>query len=325
MNRLRWLILILGPLPIVGSSWALSAWFRSDPPMVVASNSLLPGYQSELPPGPPPLAPWPPDAALERACDEHARNWRDKLGNDCEVRVRAPFVLAGDFNLDDLDELYDETIAPAVSAMRHSYFDAEPNQPITVLVFRGEESYNRYCEKLFDERGISIYGYYKPKLRTLVLNLGTGRGTLLHELTHALASFDFAEMPDWLNEGLASLHEQSRIRADRNGPWIEGLSNWRLPGLQQVAKAGQLSSLSELLESPHFRGPDEGTNYAQARYFCLYMQEQGVLESFYRKYRERFEKDPRGLLALSRVFPDRSLAQLDSDFQAWILSLEPPH
>jgi len=127
---------------------------------------------------------------------------------------------------------------------------------VPVLVFRGGESYNRNCETLFGERGISIYGYYKPKFRTLVLNLGTGQGTLLHELTHALADFDFPQMPDWLNEGLASLHEQSRFRADDEGPWLEGLVNWRLKGLKDVTEAGQLRSLALLLASPTFRGPD---------------------------------------------------------------------
>ncbi len=83
-----------------------------------------------------------------------------------------------------------------------------------MLVFNGEESYNRYCNALFGDSGISVYGYYKPQLRTLALNLATGGGTLTHELTHALVDFDFPEVPAWFNEGLASLHEQCRFRSD---------------------------------------------------------------------------------------------------------------
>ena len=73
-----------------------------------------------------------------------------------------------------------------------------------------------------------------------MLNLGTGTGTLLHELTHALADFDVPDMPDWLNEGLASLHEQCRFRNDEQGPWIEGLVNWRLDALQAVVRQSRL-------------------------------------------------------------------------------------
>jgi hypothetical protein len=322
LNRIRWLILILGPLPIVGSSWAVSSWFRSEPRAVVMRNSVLPSQTPErvstARPAPPHI---PANEALTRDCHEAAARLRSKLGSGCEVIVEPPFVLAGDLERPELAALYEQTIAPAVRAMRSSYFDARPNRPITVLVFRGEESYNRRCEELFGERGISIYGYYKPNLRTLVLNIATGNGTLLHELTHALVDFDFPQIPDWLNEGLASLHEQSQFRAGPGGAWIEGLPNWRLAGLQQVVRSQKLGSIKELVENPQFRGRGEGTNYAQARYFCLYMQKQGVLAKFYRSFRASHGLDPRGLKALARAFPGVGIEELDRDFQGWVLTL----
>jgi hypothetical protein len=300
----------------------VSAWFKSEPREIVMRNSLLPAHLGEWSPAVPAVLPTPPPSVdLNEACRQAAEQLASKLDDQSQVLARAPFVLGGDFSTEELAALYDNTIAPAVSAMQQSYFDVEPHEPVTVLVFRSEESYNRNCESLFGERGISIYGYYKPKLRTLVLNLGTGQGTLLHELTHALADFDFPQMPDWLNEGLASLHEQSRFRADDGGPWIEGLVNWRLRGLQEVTKAGQLRSLAVLLANPTFRGPGEGTNYAQARYFCLYMQEQGLLAEFYRAFRQRHADDPRGVKTLAHVFPGVAIEQLDRDFQNWVLEL----
>lgn len=259
---------------------------------------------------------------LAAECTQGARKLRAALGSECRIVVRSPFVLGGDLAPGELEALHDGTIAPAVRAMRNSYFDAQPSQPVTVLVFRGEESYNRYCERLFAEAGISIYGYYKPQLRTLVLNIATGNGTLLHELTHALLAFDFPDVPDWLNEGLASLHEQSRFRSDKDGPWIEGLVNWRLAGLKDVVRRGQLRSLAELVKDTRFRGPGEGTNYAQARYFCLYMQQKGVLAKFYRSFRGHWAEDPRGLEALTGVFPGVAVEHLDRDFERWVLSLD---
>jgi hypothetical protein len=316
------MILILGPLPIVGSSWAVSAWFRSEPRAVVMRNSVLPGgSEGDLTARPAP-ARGVPSEKLEGECGEAAARLRAKLGSACAVVVEPPFVLGGDLAREELAALYAQTIAPAVRAMRNEYFDARPNEPVTVLVFRGEESYNRHCENLFGERGISIYGYYKPKLRTLVLNIATGGGTLLHELTHALVDFDFPQIPDWLNEGLASLHEQSRFRSGKGGPWIEGLPNWRLAGLQEVARSQKLGSLKALVENPQFRGRGEGTNYAQARYFCLYMQRRGVLARFYRAFRDSHADDPRGLAALARVFPGESIDELDRDFQRWVVTLD---
>jgi hypothetical protein len=322
LNRIRWLILILGPLPIIGSSWALSAWLKPQPRPVVMRNRVLPGRAEE-----PASAARPArhggaaPLALEAGCEQQAERLRATLGPDCQVVVRSPFVLGGDLARGELEALHSGTIAPAVRAMRNCYFDTEPSRPVTVLVFGGEKSYNRYCQELFDERGISIYGYYKPKLHTLVLNLGTGNGTLLHELTHALASFDFPDMPDWFNEGLASLHEQSRFRAGKDGPWIEGLVNWRLAGLQNVLRAGEHQSLAELMGNTRFRGAGEGINYAQARYFCLYMQQKGVLAKFYRSFRRDRARDPQGLQTLAGVFPGVGFEQLDRDFEHWVLGL----
>jgi hypothetical protein len=322
LNRIRLLILILGPLPIVGSSWALSAWFKSEPRTVVMHNHVLPGQAGESAAAKSGAPAGRTNETLSANCEQEAQQLREALGAECHVVVRSPFVLAGDCSKNELESLYEQTVDPAVRAMRNSYFDAQPSKPVTVLLFGGDASYNRYCEKLFGEAGISIYGYYKPKLRTLVLNIATGNGTLLHELTHALVDFDFPDVPDWLNEGLASLHEQSRFRTGAHGPWIEGLVNWRLAGLQKVAREGELGSLEALVNNPRFRGAGEGTNYAQARYFCLYMQQQGVLAKFYRLFRGRHALDPRGLKTLALVFPGVELADLDKEFQRWVLSLE---
>ena len=61
--------------------------------------------------------------------------------------MRTPFVLGGDLSHDELDAWHDDTILPAVRAMQCRYFRSRPNQPITVLLFRGEESYNHYSPR----------------------------------------------------------------------------------------------------------------------------------------------------------------------------------
>jgi hypothetical protein len=261
-----------------------------------------------------PRSPLDPEK-LQAACREAADQLAMQLGPQCRVIVREPFVIGGDFDEADLARHHQRTIGPAARAMAHAYFDTPPHQPITVLLFSGEQSYNRYAQQLYGDEGISVYGYYKPHLRTLVMNIGTGGGTLVHELTHALIDFDFPRVPPWFNEGLASLHEQCHIREDESG--IDGLINWRLDGLQQALAAGRLRSLASLVGDNDFRGRQETTNYAHARYFCLYLQERGVLEEFYSRFRSNQESDPLGVQTVLQVLPDRTWDALDADFRAW--------
>ncbi len=261
-------------------------------------------------------------AKLARDCAAVAKRLDDRLGDDCHVISRPPFVIGGDMSERRLREWHTDTIGPAARAMAHCYFETAPDRPITVLLFTGEQSYNHYAKELFGDDDVSIYGYYKPGVRTLVMNIGTGGGTLVHELTHALIDFDYSRVPDWFNEGLASLHEQCGFREGPEGPWVEGFENWRLPGLKEAIRRGRLRPLASLIRDDDFRGRQEGTNYAQARYFCLYMQRKGMLKDCYRALRRHQKDDPLGYQTISDLFADVSWARLDHDFQAWVLTLK---
>lgn len=326
-RRLRILAMLLGPLPIVLGSVALTDWMRGDSSGPLAPNTATIeagaalGAEKPQPPAPP--APEARDE-LAQECQQVAERLGKELGEKCQVLVRAPYVVGGDLAADELDAWYRRTIGPASRAMSLRYFRTPPSKPITVLLFEAEPSYNEYAKKLFDDEGVSVYGYYKPHLRTLVMNISTGGGTLIHELTHALMAFDFPRVPDWFNEGLASLHEGCRIREDRRGLWIEGRVNWRLPGLQKAIAKQRLRSLEKLITEDDFRGDLEGLNYAQARYFCLYLQRHGLLEEFYAEFRRRRRQDEYGAATALALFPDKTWAQLDDDFQRWVMTLEAP-
>jgi len=323
LNKHRLLILILGPVPIVAASFALSGWVKSGPTSAFSSNDVVRHGHGG---GVAEAADFQPQRqkgakALDKECADTSARLRSHLDAKCQVIVRSPFVIAGDLSTEDLERWHTRTIEPAARALANCYFKVPPSQPITVLLFSGEQSYNHYANKLFGEDGISIYGYYKPNFRTLVMNISTGGGTLVHELTHALVDFDFPKVPDWFNEGLASLHEQCNFRDDASGPWIEGLENWRLPGLQEAIRQKKLKPLAELIQANDFRGRQEGINYAQARYFCMYMQRQGVLVDYFRKFRANQKDDPRGYKTVAKVFPGKSWDELNQEFQAWVLTL----
>lgn len=323
MTKIRWFILILGPLPIFGTSWAVSSWFRPQPRAIAARNDAIVDAShgraaAETRRDIPRAA---GNEGLRQACRRTAQRLSQRVGAGIAVIQHAPFVIGGDLSEDRLQVCHTNTIAPAVRAMQQRYFRSRPHEPITVLLFRGEASYNRYARKLFNDEAISVYGYYKPSVRTLIMNISTGNGTLLHELTHALMDFEMRDVPIWINEGLASLHEQCRFRTDQRGPWIEGLANWRLEGLQTVIRQGRLRSLADLIEDEDFRGPLVGTNYAQARYFCMYLQKRGALESFFQDFRAHRKQDPSGRAAAVRALGGRSWAEIDRDFRRFALAL----
>lgn len=256
---------------------------------------------------------------LSGPCKQTAADLKDKLDSSFAVLVQPPFVVAGDMNARDLRYYLDESVLRPAQALWNGYFRKRPDKVITVLLFTGDKTYRASAKKLFGDTDVSHYGYYRPGDRTLVMNISTGGGTLIHELTHALIEYDFPDHPDWFNEGFASLHEQCRIGADE----IVGLENWRLPGLLETIGKGKLQSLPKLVSREDFYGAEQGTNYAQARYFCLYMQRQGLLKKFYAQLRDTYDKPEDSVKAIEKVFA-KKIDQVDKEYVAWVKTLKFP-
>lgn len=250
---------------------------------------------------------------LAEQCAEMAQWLGRQLGPQSQTLVRPPLVLGGDLAAPELERWHREVLAPAARAMAASYFTRGPDRPVVALLFASETAYRQAARRVFGDTELSSYGYYKPHLRTLLVNTSRGTSSALHELTHALASFDFPQAPAWLAEGLASLHEDCRIRQDP--PRLEGRVNWRLARLQEALAAGRLPSLAELVARPDFDGPDQALCYAHARYFCLYLQRRGLLAEVYRRARDARRKNPSARLALDDLVPGVSPAQLEADFR----------
>jgi len=225
-------------------------------------------------------------------------------------------VVAGDVPESELDHWHRAAIQPAHHAMAASYFVAPPTEPITILLFASERGYRDTAARLFADREVSRYGYYRPHLRTVLVNLEAGCDGLFHELTHALMAFDFPDAPEWLSEGLASLHERARLRDD--GKALDGLGNWRLAVLQEALRENRLPPIQTLVAGGDFRGPGERLNYAYARCFCLYLQDRGVLRACYRACRAGVAADPSGAAAVASLFPSLSWEERNADFLGWL-------
>jgi hypothetical protein len=152
------------------------------------------------------------------------------------------------------------------------------------------------------------------------MNIATGGGTLVHEIVHPFIASNFPDCPSWFNEGLASLYEQAR---DRDGH-IAGLTNWRLRGLHAAIRDGELPSFEKLCGTTtrQFYDHDRGTNYAQARYLCYYLQEHGLLVKFYRAFRRHVGTDPTGIDTLKSVLGEEDLAAFQNRWEQYVLKLK---
>ena len=275
-----------------------------------------------------------PSKELAAQCRQAAKELRGQLDKSFAVLVKPPFVIAGNMSAGDVDAHARGSVVEPAAAMWKSYFKHKPDQVITILLFtdRGVELprndknaghvYRKWAKKLFDDTDVSYYGYYKPDKRALVMNIDTGGGTLVHELTHSLIVYDFPNVPDWFNEGLASLHEQCTIGQDE----VIGLENWRLPALQEAIKEGTLRPLRDLITKDDFRDKKiESLNYAQARYFVMYMQHKGLLKDFYVYFRDHYDKDPdtAAPAGVEKLFKDK-LEKVEKDYIAYVKTLHFP-
>ena len=314
MPAVRQLALTLGPVVIVAGSY----WLCYSP----ASGSIdETGIAAHAPAAASRPAPAMPAPALEAACRERAEKLAGKLQPGCRILVRTPFILAGDIPESRLDRLHRDLIVPISRALQTCYFDRQPTEPVTILIFSNDRVYRKHARMLDGRAHASYSGYYQRDDRRIVMNIATGYGTLAHELTHALAHFDCPQLPQWFDEGFASLHEECRVSKD--GLKLDGRSNWRLAYLLPALKTGRLPSLDSLMSRQTIRGENEAVLYAQSRYFCLYLQQRGLLAHFYRKLKATIHTDPTGRTALRELLHADSLDGVEQDFRKWLRTLRP--
>jgi len=258
---------------------------------------------------------YPPPELVE-ACSKHAAAVRREQKGKLNVISRPPFVVAGDVALARLDSYARWSVVRPAQSMWKAYFEKKPTDVITIFLFAGKKNYVPYAKRDYPRGNQPYFGYYMPTDRRLVMDINTGTGTLVHELTHALIVYDFPDVPTWFNEGLASLHEQCSVKEDT----IVGLTNWRLAGLQAAIVNGALRPLRETVTKRDFYGRLQGANYAQARYFVMYMQTRGLLRKFYKHFRANHAGSGADVKAVEHVF-GKKIEQVDKAFVAWVKAL----
>lgn len=240
---------------------------------------------------------------------------RFHVGKEFTCVQRGPYLVAGDLSPADFERLVDGILSFCNSALVKQYFRTVPEDTVTIYIFRNYQRYRAGLRRLFQMEPISPYGHYSHMQNYLAVNFETGPGTFVHELIHALMAADFPKAPIWIGEGIASLYEQCRVEDNR----LRGEPNWRLPELLEALNAGAVTPLDELitLNPGAFRAKNESRHYAEARYFCKYLEELEILGIVYREFRDNFADDPTGRKFITKA-AGKSLSLLEADWKRWL-------
>jgi hypothetical protein len=254
---------------------------------------------------------------------QHIMKLQDEIPNGSfTVVLQKPFVVIGDEPPEMVTRRAIQTIKWAADKLKQDYFQKDPLDIIDIWLFKNEKSYKKHAWEIFGDRPDTPFGYYSHEYGALIMNIGTGGGTLVHEMVHPFVSSNFPECPAWFNEGLASLYEQCR---EEDGH-IWGMTNWRLAGLQDDIRAGRIGSFEALTHTNEgeFYRCDKGNNYGQARYLCYYLQEKGLLVKFYHEFHANRKKDPTGYATMKKVLGEEDMAAFQKRWEQFVLKVTFP-
>ena len=158
------------------------------------------------------------------------------------------------------------------------YFAKLDNLPITIVFFESAWRAQEFVSDLYPNNGGTEYhpflGVFNPNDNLILATVTGGYGTFLHELMHAMVHNDFAEVPAWLDEGMAMMYERSMWSSGQLIP----LPNWRLNHVP----------LDYLVDFQNLRsiGESENLNNRQLsalRMLMLYLESKNQLSNFYQQ------------------------------------------
>lgn len=251
--------------------------------------------------------------------EKHLEELKKRVPEGFTIVLQHPFFVIGNEAPGKVKNRAVHTVKWAVDKLKKVYFKKDPEDIIDIWLFKDKQSYEKYAREFFGDEPSTPFGYFSDSDKALIMNISTGGGTLVHEIVHPFMNSNFPECPPWFDEGLASLYEQC---GERDGH-IYGYTNWRLAGLQKALAEGRVPSFRELtsMNDNAFYNLDKGTNYGQARYLCYYLQEKGLLVTFYHAFYENRLDDPTGYKTLKEVLKVEDMEVFRTQWKTFVMGL----
>jgi len=250
---------------------------------------------------------------------QHYMKLKKQIPKGFTAVLEKPFFVIGNQSPATVKRRWAEgTVRWAVKRLKERYFSKDPEDILDIWLFKDKKTYRKYTKELWNSDPGTPFGYYSSYHKVLVMNIATGGGTLVHEIVHPFMQSNFQKCPDWFNEGMGSLYEQS---SSRNGK-IVGLTNWRLKGLQQAIRKKILPPFETMMDVEGFYGRRYG--YPQARYLCYYLQNKGLLEKYYHLFLKNVDKDPTGLKSLKNILDIKDMDTFQKKWERWVMTLRYP-
>jgi len=162
---------------------------------------------------------------------------------------------------------------------------------------------------------------------------------IARDAIHLTVRSTYGAIPQWLDEGIASLYETATVVGDR----YYGEPNWRSRVVSELRFRFPQIGVPAVVVTPWFgdqapeyprlgeRSSDEQAYIlALSRYFVMYLQERGLLKAVFEAYRDRrppAEYVPAQVQAV-RILESvvgRSAGDIDRDFHAWLPTVADPN
>ncbi|MBN2341183.1 MAG: C39 family peptidase [Deltaproteobacteria bacterium] len=250
---------------------------------------------------------------------QHLMNLRDRVPEGFVVNVEKPFVIVSDCPVHEVADYSNRIVRQVVTLLKKDFFLKDPEQIIDIWLLKDQDSYKFHSAKQFGLEPETPYGFYSPAHHSLILDISTGGGTLVHEMVHPFVAANFKDCPVWFNEALASLFE----RPTKMNGHLFGMLNWRLSALQSAIEKQSTLPLADLFQLPEeqFYDDPSGIPYAQAKYIAFYLQQQGLLVDFYHAFYENRKHDPTGMNTLISLLGIKDVNDFQTNWQSWVNQL----
>ena len=260
------------------------------------------------------------DNLTEADYAQHLMALDERVPSNFIVMVEKPFVIVSDCPESEVADYSARIVNQVVTLLKKDFFLKDPDEIIDIWLLRDQKSYQYHASHQFGIVPETPYGFYSPAHHSLILDISTGGGTLVHEMVHPFVAANFKGCPVWFNEALASLYE----RPTQVQGHLHGLPNWRLVGLQEAVSTQKTLPIVELfaMDEDHFYDDPSGIPYAQSKYIAYYLQQQGLLVDYYHAFYENRKSDPSGLKTLVNLLNIENLADFQTGWQQWVLELD---